>query len=122
MAQTKLPTFVPVSNSSTGSNNSSRSMFHPTKFSPAIPESKAASEYPEKEENISNEDDLFGTGGLFDWVKDTVGNRGSTLLTKVAEKAKNSMGSVITALDPQMREMIGKVSVIITFMVEFYSV
>ncbi|OXU22443.1 hypothetical protein TSAR_008899 [Trichomalopsis sarcophagae] len=39
-------------------------------------------------------------GSLFTWVKDTVAN--SNVLSKVAEKAKNSVNSMITTLDPQM--------------------
>lgn len=43
-------------------------------------------------------------GSLFTWMKDTVAN--SNMLSKVAEKAKNSVNSMITTLDPQMREFI----------------
>ncbi|XP_034177448.2 protein PRRC1-A isoform X1 [Osmia lignaria lignaria] len=43
-------------------------------------------------------------GGLLSWVKETVVN--SNVLSKVAEKAKNSMNTMITTLDPQMREFI----------------
>ncbi|XP_076659494.1 protein PRRC1-like isoform X2 [Halictus rubicundus] len=39
-------------------------------------------------------------GGLFSWVKETVAN--SNVLSKVAEKAKNSVNTMITTLDPQM--------------------
>ncbi|XP_023247539.1 protein PRRC1-like [Copidosoma floridanum] len=39
-------------------------------------------------------------GSLFSWVKDTVAN--SSVLSKVAEKAKSSVNSMITTLDPQM--------------------
>lgn len=45
-------------------------------------------------------------GGLLSWVKETVVN--SNVLSKVAEKAKNSMNTMITTLDPQMREFICK--------------
>lgn len=41
-------------------------------------------------------------GGLFGWIKDTVS--GSDFLTKVAEKAKNSVDTMITTLDPQMKD------------------
>lgn len=53
-------------------------------------------------------------GGLFSWVKETVVN--SNMLSKVAEKAKNSVNTMITTLDPQMREFIysgGDVEVIV---------
>ncbi|XP_066597065.1 protein PRRC1-like isoform X2 [Prorops nasuta] len=42
---------------------------------------------------------LVGSG-LFSWVRETVAN--SNVLSKVAEKAKNSMNTMITTLDPQM--------------------
>jgi hypothetical protein len=45
-----------------------------------------------------------GRGGLLGWVKGAVGSGG--LLSKVAEKAKNSVDSMITTLDPQMREFL----------------
>lgn len=44
------------------------------------------------------------SGGLLGWVKGAVGSGG--LLSKVAEKAKNSVDSMITTLDPQMREFL----------------
>jgi hypothetical protein len=43
-------------------------------------------------------------GGLLGWVKGAVGSGG--LLLKVAEKAKNSVDSMITTLDPQMKEFL----------------
>lgn len=45
-------------------------------------------------------------GGLLSWVKETVVN--SSVLSKVAEKAKNSVNTIVTTLDPQMREFICK--------------
>lgn len=42
--------------------------------------------------------------GLLSWVKETVVL--SNVLNKVAEKAKNSVNTMITTLDPQMREFI----------------
>ncbi|XP_014224666.1 protein PRRC1-A-like isoform X1 [Trichogramma pretiosum] len=49
-------------------------------------------------------DSVVSAGNLFNWVKDTVAN--SNVLSKVAEKAKSSVNSMITTLDPQMREFI----------------
>ncbi|XP_043672799.1 protein PRRC1-B-like isoform X1 [Vespula pensylvanica] len=52
--------------------------------------------------------------GLLSWVKETVVN--SNVLSKVAEKAKNSVNTMITTLDPQMREFIysgGDIEVIV---------
>ncbi|KAG7203289.1 hypothetical protein KM043_010383 [Ampulex compressa] len=49
-------------------------------------------------------------GGLLSWVKETVVN--SNVLSKVAEKAKNSVNTMITTLDPQMHSG-GDVEVIV---------
>lgn len=57
------------------------------------------------EEAESQQQDLGMVGsGLLSWVKETVVN--SNVLSKVAEKAKNSVNTMITTLDPQMREFI----------------
>jgi len=45
--------------------------------------------------------------GLMSWMRGAVGS-GGQILSKVAEKAKNSMDSMITTLDPQMRDFICK--------------
>lgn len=45
-------------------------------------------------------------GGFIGWMKGAVSSGG--ILSKVAEKAKNSVDSMITTLDPQMREYICK--------------
>lgn len=50
----------------------------------------------------SVEDEAETLPGLFGWVKGT----GGGLLSKVAEKTKSSMETVITTLDPQMKEYI----------------
>lgn len=42
--------------------------------------------------------------GMWGWITGTVG--GNPLLNKIVEKAKNSVDSVITTLDPQMKEII----------------
>ncbi|KAI4466972.1 hypothetical protein MML48_2g00000331 [Holotrichia oblita] len=44
------------------------------------------------------------SGGFIGWMKGAVSSGG--ILSKVAEKAKNSVDSMITTLDPQMREYI----------------
>lgn len=54
-------------------------------------------------ENEVSDAGVLGAG-LFSWVKETMVN--SNVLSKVAEKAKNSVNSMITTLDPQMREFI----------------
>lgn len=85
-------------------------------FSPAIPPSKGipvgaqpvqateAIELPPQASASSG-------GGLFGWVKGAVSSGG--ILSKVAERAKNSVDSMITTLDPQMREFICKFNYII---------
>lgn len=71
--------------------------------SPAIPKTPKpitpCEELPAQEES---------SGGLFGWMKDTVGLQGQSILSKVAEKAKHSVDTMITTLDPQMREFMGK--------------
>jgi len=62
--------------------------------------------------STENEDDEAALPGLFGWVKGT----GGGLLSKVAEKTKTSMETVITTLDPQMKEYIrsgGDVTVVV---------
>ncbi|XP_053665627.1 protein PRRC1-like [Anopheles marshallii] len=110
--------------------------FIPTKFSPAIPASKdtsqftaeqamaAAGVYPEEQTNppepvgrefanmILNPEPVAaalspitqGGSALFGWMKGAVS--GSGILQKVAEKAKNSVDTIVTTLDPQMKEYI----------------
>lgn len=55
-------------------------------------------------ETASSAGSISGVGGLFNWVRDAVGNNG--ILTKVADKAKSSVDSMITTLDPQMKEFL----------------
>ncbi|CAK9813832.1 Protein PRRC1 [Anthophora quadrimaculata] len=54
-------------------------------------------------ESVEHDSGIVG-GGLLSWVKETVVN--SNVLSKVAEKAKHSVNTMITTLDPQMREFI----------------
>lgn len=74
-------------------------------FSPAIPPSKGI---PQGGGTLPLADSPTPTpdpsGGIFGWMKDAVSTGG--ILSKVAEKAKNSVDSMITTLDPQMREFI----------------
>lgn len=76
--------------------------FYPTQFSPAIPPSKGVGVMPQTE--MPQAAEVIPGTGLFSWVKDAVSTGG--ILSKVAEKAKNSVDSMITTLDPQMREFI----------------
>ncbi|PNF28830.1 Protein PRRC1 [Cryptotermes secundus] len=89
--------------------------YHPTTFSPVIPPSKGGDVSmvlpPEIGPAAAHAE---GSGGLLGWVKGAVGSGG--LLSKVAEKAKNSVDSMITTLDPQMREFLysgGDVDVVV---------
>ncbi|KOC64859.1 Protein PRRC1 [Habropoda laboriosa] len=50
-------------------------------------------------EPVDHDSGIVG-GGLLSWVKETVVN--SNVLSKVAEKAKHSVNTMITTLDPQM--------------------
>lgn len=46
-----------------------------------------------------------GGSNLLGWMKDSVSSFPSSgLFTKVAEKAKSSVNSIVTTLDPQMKE------------------
>lgn len=45
--------------------------------------------------------------GLFGWMKEAM--PGKSILAKVAEKARSSVDTMITTLDPQMKEFICKV-------------
>ncbi|GJQ80805.1 hypothetical protein Trydic_g9395 [Trypoxylus dichotomus] len=77
--------------------------FYPTQFSAAIPPSKGVQHgtvVPEQQPLVGQQD----SGGFIGWMKGAVSSGG--LLSKVAEKAKNSVDSMITTLDPQMREYI----------------
>ncbi|XP_049284926.1 protein PRRC1-like [Anopheles funestus] len=110
--------------------------FIPTKFSPAIPASKDTSQFtaeqamaaagihPVEPTNLSepvgrefanmilNPEPVAaalspitqGGSALFGWMKGAVS--GSGILQKVAEKAKNSVDTIVTTLDPQMKEYI----------------
>uniref|UniRef100_A0A182VUF7 NTPase_I-T domain-containing protein n=1 Tax=Anopheles minimus TaxID=112268 RepID=A0A182VUF7_9DIPT len=110
--------------------------FIPTKFSPAIPASKDTSQFtaeqamaaagvhpeepPRQPEPVGREFANMilnpepvaaalspitqGGSALFGWMKGAVS--GSGILQKVAEKAKNSVDTIVTTLDPQMKEYI----------------
>ncbi|CAB3231798.1 unnamed protein product [Arctia plantaginis] len=89
------------------------------KFSPAIPLSKGeptvSIRSPEDSQTTQSPDslpdsspemdkigDIIPGSGLFTWMKGAVATGG--ILHRVAEKAKSSVDSVITTLDPQMKE------------------
>ncbi|XP_065079011.1 protein PRRC1-like [Ochlerotatus camptorhynchus] len=104
--------------------------FIPTTFSPAIPSNKDTSTMAGGESDctetagstartskdfasmVLNPDPLAdalspitqGGSALFGWMKGAVSNNG--ILQKVAEKAKSSVDTIVTTLDPQMKEYI----------------
>uniref|UniRef100_U5EQY6 Putative proline-rich coiled-coil 1 n=1 Tax=Corethrella appendiculata TaxID=1370023 RepID=U5EQY6_9DIPT len=100
--------------------------FIPTKFSAAIPPNKdtAKNQYQTSIDNDATSSDFSNmkinpqpvaaalspitqnNPPLFslNWMKGAVSN--NTILQKVAEKAKNSVDSIVTTLDPQMKEYI----------------
>lgn len=106
--------------------------FIPTTFSPAIPSSKDTSLAPTAEQSsavptsgsepaktgrdfanmILNPEPLAEAlspitqsgSALFGWMKGAVSSNG--ILQKVAEKAKSSVDTIVTTLDPQMKEYI----------------
>lgn len=74
--------------------------------SPAIPPSKGAVIGGASETGVLPQaQDAAQPGvGLLSWMKDAVSSGG--ILSRVAERAKSSVDSMITTLDPQMREFI----------------
>ncbi|XP_038211536.1 protein PRRC1-like [Zerene cesonia] len=91
----------------------------PEKFSPAIPLSKgeptasirtpvesdstlSPGSMPETGVSTDKIGDIMPGSGLITWMKGAMSSGG--ILQKVAEKAKNSVDSMITTLDPQMKE------------------
>ncbi|CAG5029573.1 unnamed protein product [Parnassius apollo] len=88
-------------------------------FSPAIPPNKgepmlpirspedsqatqSPESLPESTPDLDKIGDIMPGSGLITWMKGAVSTGG--ILQRVAEKAKNSVDSMITTLDPQMKE------------------
>lgn len=63
-------------------------------------EPKPSTSTAEPEFQNENQDVSSPTGSLFSWVMN------SNVLSKVAEKAKSSVNSMITTLDPQMKDFL----------------
>jgi len=57
-----------------------------------------------KEEAAESSTETSRSSGLFGWMKEAI--PGKNILAKVAEKARSSVDTMITTLDPQMREFI----------------
>lgn len=77
-----------------------------TTFSAAIPSSEPVKNKLESQDSSDNSysNSLMPGSGFMGWVKGAVSTGG--ILHRVAEKAKNSVDTMITTLDPQMREFI----------------
>ncbi|XP_045486497.1 protein PRRC1 [Pieris rapae] len=101
------------------SNATEMSPPSPEHFSPAIPLSKgeptvsirspvesettqSPESLPESVPDLDAIGDIMPGSGLITWVKGAMSSGG--ILQKVAEKAKSSVDSMITTLDPQMKE------------------
>lgn len=56
--------------------------------------------------SLSHTGDIMPGSGLLTWVKGAVSTGG--LFHRVAEKAKSSVDSMITTLDPQMKEYLSE--------------
>ncbi|KAK7792707.1 hypothetical protein R5R35_007522 [Gryllus longicercus] len=92
--------------------------FHQTQFCPVIPASKGgpppsltgaggSPATPEVAVEVGEQAGGDGSAGLFGWVRGVAGGvTSSNLLSRMAEKARNSVDSMITTLDPQMREFL----------------
>jgi len=69
----------------------------------AMPEVTNESHPPLQTENDGEDEQSDGTG-MFAWLQKAVSY--SPFLTKVADKAKSGMGSMMTTLDPQMKDFL----------------
>ncbi|CAH1983011.1 unnamed protein product [Acanthoscelides obtectus] len=78
--------------------------FPATQFSAAIPPSKGVQHGPVSQQPKQVEVGTEVSGGFMGLVKEAFSSGG--VLSKMAEKAKNSVDSIITTLDPQMSEYI----------------
>ncbi|KAK3933355.1 Protein PRRC1 [Frankliniella fusca] len=105
-----------IAPSDTSSYNPAASAFYPKTFSPVIPASKGSDASLSTVDSIIDSDPNAGVSSqLLGWVKGAVGGSAG-ILSRVTEKAKSSMNSMITTLDPQMKEFIysgGAVDIIV---------
>ncbi|KAG5889525.1 hypothetical protein JTB14_036616 [Gonioctena quinquepunctata] len=97
--QPPLPT-VPATMSSLPSVRGGE-QFPTTQFSAAIPPSKGVQFGPVTQQKYTEKDN---SGGFMGLVKEAFSSGG--VLSKMAEKARSSVDSIITTLDPQMSEFI----------------
>lgn len=74
----------------------------------AIPEAKCSQPSTTQLPNSSSQGEEFSQDGWMGWIRGTV----QSVKNKVAEKAKSSMDSMITTLDPQMKDFISKIFLI----------
>ncbi|KAJ1524424.1 hypothetical protein ONE63_010922 [Megalurothrips usitatus] len=98
------------------SYNPAAGAFYPKTFSPVIPASKGSdASLNTVDSAVEGETDPGVSSQLLGWVKGAVGGSAG-ILSRVTEKAKSSMNSMITTLDPQMKEFLysgGAVDIIV---------
>lgn len=100
---------------SSSAYNPAASAFYPKTFSPVIPASKGSDASLSTVDSAQEADPSGVSSQLLGWVKGAVGGSAG-ILSRVTEKAKSSMNSMITTLDPQMKEFLysgGAVDVIV---------
>lgn len=96
----------PNNSSASPAYNPTASAFYPKTFSPVIPASKGSDASLSTVDSALEGDANAGVSSqLLGWVKGAVGGSAG-ILSRVTEKAKNSMNSMITTLDPQMKEFL----------------
>ncbi|XP_034835260.1 protein PRRC1-like isoform X1 [Maniola hyperantus] len=118
-AHTIPPSQLPPTSQNIGPKPDQPSPESPEKFSPAIPLCKgeptlpirspddslttlSPESMPDSTPEMEKIGDIMPGSAIFTWMKGAVSTGG--ILQKVAEKAKSSVDSMITTLDPQMKE------------------
>lgn len=102
IASTASPSPVPAKTQFVASTAPVSTTFPKTEFSAAIPPNKGMQMGPTAAAPAAS--DAPVAGGFMGMVKEAFASGG--VLSKMAEKAKNSVDSIITTLDPQMSEYI----------------
>ncbi|KAE8746315.1 hypothetical protein FOCC_FOCC006987 [Frankliniella occidentalis] len=105
-AATSATSGTSTASSDPSSYNPAASAFYPKTFSPVIPASKGSdASLSTVDSNLETDPNAGVSSQLLGWVKGAVGGSAG-ILSRVTEKAKSSMNSMITTLDPQMKEFI----------------
>lgn len=88
-----------------GDLNNAHNDFYQSKFSAAIPQNRGISvDNNDSLEKKETENNTWAGQSIIGWVKETVST--NPILSKVAEKARSSVDTVLTTLDPQMKDII----------------